>query len=96
MAAAREAILTGDLRELEELLVGRRIWIDHPKNENIGMPPLVIGPYRVLSFKNFLTADPPGPNQRRKKHLVQVRTDPGGTRTLSVGSIRLRDPRRQR
>lgn len=49
---------------------------------------------RVLKFRKFLAADPPGPKQRRKKHLVQLYTDPGGMRTLSVGSIRLKDPRK--
>jgi hypothetical protein len=43
---------------------------------------------RVLSFKKFMAADPP----KRKKHLVQLWTDPGGMRTLSVGSLRLKDP----
>jgi len=46
---------------------------------------------RVLSFKAFLPADP---SVGRAKHLVQVWTDPGGMRTLSVGSLRLKDPKR--
>jgi hypothetical protein len=53
--------------------------------------PFAVG-FRVLSFKAFLPADPPGPDQKRKKHLVQLWTDPGGMRTLSVGSLRLKDP----
>jgi hypothetical protein len=46
---------------------------------------------RVLSFKAFLPADP---SAGRTKHLVQLWTDPGGMRTLSVGSIKLKDPKR--
>lgn len=49
---------------------------------------------RVLSFKQFLPADLPGPNQGRKKHLIQVWTNPGGLRTLSIGQISLKRPRR--
>jgi hypothetical protein len=45
---------------------------------------------RVLSFKAFLPADPA---VGRAKHLVQIWTDPGGMRTLSVGSIKLKDPK---
>jgi hypothetical protein len=46
---------------------------------------------RVLSFKQFIAADP---KAGRQKHLVQVWTDPGGMRTLSVGSLKLKDPKR--
>lgn len=56
------------------------------------MPGHIGGPYRVLSFQQFLPADPPGPDQKRKKHLVQLWTDPGGMRTLNVGCLRLKDP----
>lgn len=51
-------------------------------------PALIAGPFRVLSFQRFLPADPP----QRKKHMVQLWTDPGGMRTLNVGCIRLKDP----
>jgi hypothetical protein len=36
----------------------------------------------------------PADGETRKKHLVKLWTDPGGTRVLSVGSIRLKDPGR--
>jgi hypothetical protein len=78
------------------LLVGRRIWVAVPESEHGsaeagGVFKLPAHTYdcRVLSFKTFLPAD-----GLRKKHLVQLWTDPGGMRTLSVGSIRLKDPRR--
>jgi hypothetical protein len=55
---------------------------------------------RVLSFSKFLPAgpvnegDPASRNGVRKKHLIKLWTDPGGTRVLTVGSIRLKDPGR--
>jgi hypothetical protein len=98
VAAAKEAVLSGDPEELKQLLVGSRIWVEVPRHKtpHYTAPAQIHGPYRVLSFRDFLPADPPGPGIRRQKHLVLVYTDPGGLRTLSVGSIRLRDPRKQR
>lgn len=55
---------------------------------------------RVLSLQKFLPAGPVGegePHARgseRKKHMVKLWTDPGGTRVLTVGAIRLKDPGR--
>lgn len=55
---------------------------------------------RVMSFKRFLpagpvaTGEPNSPDGHRPKHLVQLWTDPGGYRVLTVGSIRLKDPGR--
>jgi hypothetical protein len=79
-------------------LVGSRIWVNNPASESNGFrhPANIHGPYRVMSFKSFFPADPPGPEQRRRKHLVQIYTDPGGMRTLSVGSICFHDPRKRR
>jgi hypothetical protein len=93
VAAAREAVQTGVPRELEKVLVGAKIWVDSP-DMGRGDHAFVHGPYRVLKFKDFFPADPPGVGQRRARHLVQVWTDPGGLRTLSVGSIRFTDPRK--
>lgn len=61
--------------------MGRHIYIGVPGDER-GIQPHVYDCI-VLSFKQFLPADPP----ERMKHLVQIWTDPGGMRTLSVGSI---------
>lgn len=68
--------------------MGRPIWILNTV-DNIHF---VIGKQRgirVLSFKQFLPANG---QVGRKKHLVQIWTDPGGLRTLSVGSICLQNP----
>jgi len=72
--------------------VGRRIWVNVPRTEHDGFT-VIEHSYdcRVLSFKQFIPADP---SVGRKKHLVQLWTDPGGMRTLSVGSIKLKDPKR--
>ena len=77
--------------------MGRRVWVDVPRsthNRGDGQSFEVL-PHcydiRVLSFKAFLPADP---SVGRAKHLVQIWTDPGGMRTLSVGSIKLKDPKR--
>lgn len=77
--------------------MGRRIWVAVPTTKHErkdGMSYTVLEhcyDCRVLSFKAFLPADP---SVGRKKHLVQLWTDPGGMRTLSVGSIQLKDPKR--
>jgi hypothetical protein len=47
--------------------------------------------FRVLSFQKFLPADE---EAGREKHLVQLNTDPGGVRTLSLGSLQLKDPKK--
>lgn len=77
--------------------MGRRIWVviqpyERPNPETGGTWKHGGNVYdcRVLSFQKFLPAD----GEKRKKHLVQVWTDPGGTRVLTVGSIRLKDPGR--
>jgi hypothetical protein len=98
VAAAVESVLkSGDSQELERLLVGRRIWVHVPRTQRDGGGE---GKYtitehvydcRVLSFKQLIPADAAA---GRKKHLVQLWTDPGGMRTLSVGSIKLKDPKR--
>jgi hypothetical protein len=77
------------------LLVGRRIWVVVPEGDGIGAHWYWC---RVLSFVKFLPAGKIGehePKSRdgvRKKHLVKLWTDPGGTRVLTVGSLRLKDP----
>ena len=77
--------------------MGRRIWVDVPSTRHErgdGQSYNVLAhvyDIRVLSFKAFLPADP---SVGRAKHLVQLWTDPGGMRTLSVGSLRLKDPKR--
>jgi len=98
VAATREVLRSGDPSELERALVGAKIWVFSPAHVSGGFrtPEHVHGSYRVIGFKSFHAADPPGPDQRRKKHLVQIFTDPGGCRTLSVGSIRFHDPRKRR
>lgn len=74
--------------------MGRRIWVVSPEtmhgagSETFKVPAHTYD-CRVLSFKQFLPADK---EAGRVKHLVQLWTDPGGVRTLSVGSIRLKDP----
>lgn len=91
---------------LEQLLVGRRIWVvdfgmsgTNEDGSKWTLPPSVYN-CRVLKMKSFLGAGPVGEGDARsaggvrKKHLVQLWTDPGGLRTLSVGSIRLKDPGR--
>lgn len=98
MAAALEAVQSGEPTKLTRLLVGRRIWAVAPEQSrpnpdtggNWSVPASAVGPVRVLSLKAFLPADPP----HRKLHLVQLWTDPGGMRTLAVGAIRLKDPGR--
>jgi hypothetical protein len=80
------------------LLVGRRIWVIVPGIDE-GITDFFYD-CRVLSFGKFLPAGPVGDGEPsahqgiRKKHLVKLWTDPGGTRVLSVGSIRLKDPGR--
>jgi len=78
--------------------VGSRIWVSVPKADygEYRLSEQIHGPYRVTGFREFYPADPPGPEQKRAKHLVQIYTDPGGMRTLSLGSICFRDPRRRR
>lgn len=95
MAAAQSVLKSGDPSELEQFLVGRRIWVQIPRSERMGADghkytiPEHLYDIRVLSFKGFFPADP---SEGRPKHLVQLWTDPGGMRTLSLGSIHLRDP----
>lgn len=61
----------------------------------------VIYDTKVTGMKQFLPAgpvaerDPPSSDGLRKEHLIQLFTDTG-IRTLSVASIRLKDPRKQR
>ena len=69
--------------------MGRRLWVVVPGGSLAGMNTTYSYDCRVLSFKQFLPA-----TGNRKKHLVQIYTDPGGLRTLSVGSLRLKDPKR--
>lgn len=75
--------------------MGRRIWVVNTYDGNTN-----VYDCRVLSFSKFLPAGPVGegePNSKggiRTKHLVKLWTDPGGTRVLTVGSIRLKDPGR--
>jgi hypothetical protein len=95
--AAAKAALNGDPSELERLLVGRRIWVVvNPREGEKGAA--FAYDCIVLSFNKFLPAGPVGdgePHSKddvRKKHLVKIWTDPGGTRVLTVGSIRMRDP----
>jgi hypothetical protein len=77
--------------------VGRRIWIeveDMVHTDQDGREykmPHHLSDGRVLSFRQLLPAGP-----GREKHLVQLWMNPGGMRTVSAGSIRLKDPRRQR
>jgi hypothetical protein len=76
--------------------VGRRIWVEvpaHTRDASFGSYKMgeICFDVRVLSFNQFLEADP---SVGREKHLVQLWTDPGGMRTLSVGSIKLKDPKR--
>lgn len=106
MAAAKSALQSGDHQELERLLVGRRIWVvtqdqDVPNPDTGGswrMAGQTAGPYHVLSFRKFLPAgdvqegEPKARGGVRLKHLLDLTTDPGGRRVLSVGSIRLKDP----
>jgi hypothetical protein len=80
--------------------VGRRIWIENYEQKNLDREtgreyvlPAHTYDCRVLSIKQLLPADR---SKGREKHLIQLWTDPGGMRTLSVGSIRLKDPGRQR
>lgn len=85
--------------------MGRRIWVVDfggkidSGEEGFNLPAHVFN-CRVLSFNRFLPAgpvlegEPRSTDFVRKKHLVQVWTDPGGLRTLSVGAIRLKDPGR--
>lgn len=74
--------------------MGRRIWVVIDKESSY---PFAYD-CRVLSFNKFLPAGPVGDgepsahNGTRTKHLVKLWTDPGGTRVLTVGSIRLKDP----
>lgn len=95
MAAAKVALETGDPSELERILVGRRIWVeteDLARKDDNGHPYTIKAhcyDVRVLSFHQFLPADRAA---HREKHLVQLWTDPGGMRVLSVGSIRFQDP----
>jgi hypothetical protein len=66
--------------------VGRRIWVYTPKSEHEDFTlPESVYDVRVLKIKQFLPQD-----ERRKKHLIQLWTDPGGLRTLAVGSIKLK------
>jgi hypothetical protein len=98
VTAVQEAIRFGSHESLEKVLVGSRIWVDTPDQVTLAgtrLPAHVGGPFRVTGFRSFHPADPPGPEQRRKKHLVQLWTD-FGLRTLAVGSICFRDPKRQR
>jgi hypothetical protein len=82
--------------------VGRRIWVYVPESvrptEDGGTYTLPEHTYdcRVLSFKGFFAADSEARvgMTARKKHLIQLWTDPGGMRTLTVGSIKLKDPKR--
>lgn len=75
--------------------MGRRIWVV-VNYDNI---PHVYD-CRVLSLQGFYPAgainpgDPHSSGGHRVKHLVKLWTDPGGTRVLTVGSIRLKDPGR--
>lgn len=72
--------------------MGRRIWVNIPRTKHDGFTVIEhCYDVRVLSFQRFLPADE---SLGRKKHLVQLWTDPGGMRTLSVGSIKLKDPKR--
>jgi hypothetical protein len=51
---------------------------------------------RVVSVRRFLPAgpvafgEPPATDGIRTEHFVQLSTDPGGSRTLAVGSIFLK------
>lgn len=86
--------------------MGRRIWVINPGGKQKDLEgneyfwPSSAYDCRVLSFKAFLgagpvaTDEPKSHNMVREKHLIQVWTDPGGLRTLTVGSIRLKDPRK--
>ena len=97
MAAVAETLRTGDPSALEKLLVGRQLWAVHPALERPNLdsggmwhdPASISGPFRSLSLKQFLPAE-----GDRKKHIVQLWCDPGGMRTLTVGSIRFKDPGR--
>lgn len=73
--------------------MGHRIWVVYDVDGIIFNTKEMI----VLSIKQFLPADPPGSipfedRSVRKKHLIQLWTNPGGCRTLTVGSIRLTKP----
>jgi len=80
--------------------MGSRIWVEVKESVHTGRDdgviytiPHHIYDCRVLGFKQFLPANK---QLNREKHLVQLYTDPGGMRTLSVGSIRFKDPRRRK
>ena len=95
LTAAVEAQRSGDHGELEKILSpGRRIWnVVHFE----GLEPFVIGPLVVVHFQKFLPAgtyEIDGYIVTRDRSLVQVYTDPGGTRTLAVADVRLKDPGR--
>jgi hypothetical protein len=73
---------------------GRRIWVI-VAFENLA--PFVTGPYTVVFFQKFLPAGRYTIDDHlieRKRSLIKVYTDPGGTRTLAAADIRFRDPGR--
>ena len=80
--------------------MSRRIWVAIPSPQPGGRT--YYTDCRVVGFKRFLPAgpiasgDPSSYDGIRLKHLVQVYTDPGGLRTLSVGQIRMRRPKQAR
>jgi hypothetical protein len=73
--------------------VGHPVWVLVPPDERLRIGEQC---YKVLvlNFKAFLPAGPTENGTERKKHLVQIWTDPGGLRTLSVGSLHMKDPRK--
>lgn len=95
------AVKSGDPERLSKALVGRPIWVVIPPAPEKGFKSgHITGPHRVLHFKKFFPAGPVIDDQgkptgsKREKHLVQIYADPPGNMTLSVGSIRLKDPGR--
>lgn len=81
--------------------MGRPIWRIIPADKDAGyVHTFATGPHRVLSLQKWLPAGPivdPVTDKvigNREKHMVQLWCDPPGLMTLSVGSIRIKDPGR--
>jgi hypothetical protein len=82
---------------LEKILSpGRRIWHTVRMRDD-GIGPFVVGPKIVVGQLKFFPAgayEKDGHLIDRKRSLIQIYTDPGGTQTLAVADIHLKDPRK--